>query len=103
MSIEERYFYHSLFDEVLLFRAEIAMRQQNYASADSLLNELLMKYPYDLTADDAIMYLAFISEEYYKDKEKARQYYQRIILDYPNSLYVTRAREMYSRLSKSNI
>ncbi len=102
-SIEERYFYHSLFDEVLLFRAEIAMRQQNYASADSLLNELLMKYPYDLTADDAIMYLAFISEEYYKDKEKARQYYQRIILDYPNSLYATRAREMYSRLSKSNI
>lgn len=99
-SIEQAYFYHPLFDECLYLRALIAKDKGNIDLADSLLKSLLLKYPYDLTADDAIMRLAEIAETYNKDLSTAKSYYQQLILNYPASLYVTQARKKYKELEK---
>ena len=99
-SIEQAYFYHPLFDECLYLRALIAKDKGNIDLADSLLKSLLLKYPYDLTADDAIMRLAEIAETYHKDLSTAKSYYQQLILNYPASLYVTQARKKYKGLGK---
>ena len=100
-SIENWYSYHSLFDEVLYKRAQIAIKEKNYHKADSLLHEIIQKYPYDLTADDAIMLSARINEEYFGDKEKAKQYYGRLIIDYPSSLYIQQARKKYKEYEQT--
>ncbi|MDR0789358.1 MAG: tetratricopeptide repeat protein [Bacteroidales bacterium] len=98
-TININYLHHSLFDEVLLKRAEIAIEERQYQQADSLLQLLVLKYPYDITADDALFLLAQINETHLANAQKAKQYYERIILDYPSSLYVTQARKRYQKIS----
>lgn len=99
-SIEQAYFYHPLFDECVYLRALIAKDKEDIALTDSLLKSLLLKYPYELTSDDAVMLLAEIAETYHKDLEAAKSYYQQLILNYPTSLYVTQARKKYRELEK---
>lgn len=99
-TINQTYLSHPLFDEVLYKRAEIAMKENKYLEADSLLSELLMKYPYDITADDAVFMLAKINEDNFHNKKKAVEYYQKLIIDYPSSLYVNEARKKYNELNK---
>ena len=89
---------HPLLDEVLLQKARIRLRQQRYAEADSLLNQLLEQYPDDILADDALMLLARLCEEQLDDSPRARDYYQRLLLDYPLSLYSDEARKHYNLL-----
>jgi predicted Zn-dependent protease len=101
-SIDNWYVLHPLFDEVLYKRAQIAIKEDNYQKADSLLGALIMKYPIDLMADDALMLLAQINEEKFNNKAKAKEYYEKIILDYSSSLYINQARKKYKELSTSN-
>jgi Tfp pilus assembly protein PilF len=99
-TINQTYLSHPLFDEVLYKRAEIAMKENKYLEADSLLGELITKYPYDITADDAVFMLAKINEENFHNNKKALEYYQKLIIDYPSSLYVNEARRKYNELNK---
>lgn len=99
-TIMQSYLYHPVFDECIYLRAVMAKEQGGFERADSLFKELLLKYPYDLTADDALMQLADIAQNQYNDTLAAKEYYQRIILDYPTSLYVTQARKKLKQLGK---
>ena len=89
---------HPLFDEVLMRKAQIRMKQARYAEADSLLARLVDFYPYDITADDALMLRAELNEERLANSQVAMECYEKIILDYPVSLYVDRARKRYNAL-----
>ena len=89
---------HPIFDEVLLQKARIRIRQQRYAEADSLLQKLVEFYPNEIVADDAVMLLAQLNEEKLNNMEQARYYYEKLILDYPASLFVDQARKRYNLL-----
>ena len=89
---------HPLFDEVLMRKAQIRMKQARYAEADSLLQRLVDFYPTDLTADDALMMMAELNESQLNNPTKARECYEKLLLDYPTSLYVDRARKRYNAL-----
>ncbi|MFV0500751.1 MAG: tetratricopeptide repeat protein [Bacteroidales bacterium] len=99
-TLNQNYLYHPIFDEVLYKRAEIAINRNEFSKADSLLNLILLKYPEDLVADDALNLLAELSYERFNDKERAKTYYERIIIEYPSSLYVTNARKRYRELNQ---
>lgn len=101
-TLNQNYLSHPLFDEVLYKRAEIAIHKKEYSQADSLLNQILLKYPFDIMADDALFLLAELCLTHLNSMERAKEYYERIILDYPNSLYVTEARKRYNNLSNKN-
>lgn len=88
---------HPLFDEVLLQKAKIRMRQSRYEEADSLLQQLIDFYPQDILADDALFMLAELNQDKLNNMERANACYERIILDYPSSLYVDQARKRYKR------
>ena len=89
---------HPLNDEILLRKAQIRIKQERYAEADSLLQKLLAFYSEDILADDALFMLAELHEFTLKQPEKAMEFYKRILLDYSNSLYATEARKRYSHL-----
>jgi len=89
---------HPLFDEVLMRKAQIRMKQARYAEADSLLQRVVDFYPFDLTADDALIMMAELNEDRLNNIEKARECYEKILIDYPTSLYVDRARKRYNLL-----
>lgn len=89
---------HPLFDEVLLQKAKIRIRQQRYAEADSLLSQLATLYAEDILADDALMLRAQLNEEHLNNLDRARECYEKLILNYPTSLYVDQARRRYNHL-----
>lgn len=89
---------HPLFDEVLLQKARIRIRQLRYAEADTLLQQLVDSYPDDIHADDALWLLAQLNQEQLKNHERARACYEKLLLDYPTSLYATEARKQYNVL-----
>ena len=89
---------HPLLDEVLMRKAQIRMKQGRYDEADSLLNRLVNFYPNDITADDALMMRAELNEEKLERPQTALECYEKLLLDYPTSLYVDRARKRYNTL-----
>lgn len=101
-SIAIRTLSHPLLDEVLLQKARIRIKQARYAEADSLLQHLVDFYPHDILADDALLLMAELNEDHLNNMERARSCYERILLDYPSSLYTDRARRRYNELKASS-
>ena len=89
---------HPLFDEVLMRKAQIRMKQARYAEADSLLQRVVDFYPTDITADDALILQAELNEDHLNNPAKALECYEKLLLDYPTSLYADRARKRYNAL-----
>lgn len=89
---------HRLADELLYKKALIHIEKKNYELADSLLNDLLILYSYDILADNALMTLAEMHDYKLNNKEKAKGYYEQIILDHPDSLFTVEARKRYREL-----
>lgn len=89
---------HPLFDEVLMRKAQIRMKQARYNEADSLLQRLVDFYPEDITADDALILRAELNEDHLDNPQTALECYEKLLIDYPTSLYVDRARKRYNAL-----
>ena len=89
---------HPLFDEILMRKAQIRMKQARYAEADSILQRLVDFYPYEITADDALMLRGELNEQRLERPDVACQCYEKLLLDYPTSLYTDRARKRYNAL-----
>ena len=96
--INRRVLSHPLFDDVLMKKAQIRMKQARYTEADSLLQRVVDFYPEDITADDALMMRAELNEERLNNPALARECYEKLLIDYPTSLYVDRARKRYNAL-----
>ena len=92
------YIHHPLFDDVFLLKAKINIAVNNFDKAKEYLNESLKKYPYELTADDALFLLSEICLNKTNEKALAKELLEKIILDYPNSIYVTEARKLLKEL-----
>lgn len=89
---------HPILDEVLMQQAKIRMRQQHYDEADSLLSHLFDLYGDDLLGDDALMLRAELNEQRLARPDIALQCYEKILIDYPVSLYADQARKRYNAL-----
>ena len=51
-----------------------------------------------MLSDDALFLLARIQEEDVKDKVKAQELYNQVIVKYPGSIYVAEARKRFRKL-----
>ena len=98
-SLEKKYPFHSLSDEVLFKKAEIYERQQNYEKAIELYNTVCVSYSFDILADDAAIRIARIYDYKLDDSEKAKEYYKKIMFEFKASLYVAESRERYNQLN----
>lgn len=94
-SIFELTSYHPIFDEVLYKKAEIKIKQSKYDEAIELLNQIVTDYAYDIVADDALYLMAGIYDYKFHDEKKAMELYQKLLTDYPASLYVVEARKRF--------
>ena len=96
--VSRRALSHPLMDEVLMRKAQIHLKQARYEEADSLLQRLVDFYPTDITADDALILQAELNEDHLGNTAKALECYEKLLLDYPTSLYSDRARKRYNAL-----
>lgn len=97
-SIEEFYPGHSLQDDILFKRAQIAEQEGNYQLAQENYHRVWKEYPTDLLADDAVYRMAQLQETEFKSNSTAMEYYQELLLHYPGSLFTVEARKRYRSL-----
>lgn len=93
----------TLVDDALYQKALILIKQKNYFEAEKLLKRIVEDYGDELLADDALFQLAELYEYYLKDITQAMEYYQKILKDYSDSLYVVQARNRYRMLRGDNL
>ncbi len=86
---------HSITDDAIMKKAEIKMKMGDFASAEGLYKEVIDNYPDDILADDALYDLANLYKDHIKDNAKAMEAYQKLMTDYPGSLYVVEARKQF--------
>ena len=89
---------HSLIDEVLFKQGEIHETLRNFGQAAEKYTQVLNSYSFDLLADDAAFQLGLLYENHLDDLEKASSYYEKIIVDYPSSVFIVEARKRYRAL-----
>lgn len=89
---------HSLNDEMFISKARIFAKKKDYTKAVDYYNKVFTNYQYDILADNAIFELAELYERKLNDKEKAKELYEKIILNHPGSLFTAEARKRYRRL-----
>lgn len=102
-SINNQFPTNSLTDDILMARAKIYLKKNNLQAVSAELQKIIADYAYDLWADDAVFMLADLYEHGFKDPGKARELYQKIITDFPGSLYVVEARKRFRNLRGDKI
>jgi len=89
---------HSLTDEIFMLKAKIHTRFGEFAQAKELYQRVLEFHFKDITADDALYRLAEIADKIDNDSVKAMELYERLLTEYPGSLYVVDARKRFREL-----
>jgi predicted Zn-dependent protease len=97
-SIDKKYPGNSLQDDILMAKARIYLQQKNYQAAIAPLKQIVSDHQTDLWADDAVYMLGTIYEDQLNDKETAKGYFQKIITDYPGSVWIGNARKHFRLL-----
>ncbi len=97
-SIQMVALWHPLHDEVLFKKGEIMMKKGEFKIADSLFAKMVEMYPEDILADNALMIRADLNERQFGDIDTAMQLYERVLFEYPGSLFVVEARKRYREL-----
>lgn len=85
-------------DDIYLLRSKIAEEDGRHADAIAFLEKILSEYGQDVLGDDAAFRLARLYDEVLKDKPKALQYYEMLVVEYPGSTYIQTARTRYHKL-----
>ena len=97
-AVKTRALSHPIFDEVLMQEAKIRMKQGRYEEADELLERLVKMYGDDVLADKALMMRGELNEELLGRPDKAKECYEKVVLDYSGSVYAEEARKRYKTL-----
>ena len=97
-SIDKKFPGNPLAADILMAKARILIQQKDYASAVVLLKQIVKDHAYDLWADDAVYMLGDIYETKLSDTNTAKTYFQKIITDYPGSLWLNTARKRFRLL-----
>ena len=94
---------HPIEDETLFKQAQLFEKTDQFHKAEQNYLQLIKINTEDILADDAHFYLAELYLNKINNLEKAKEYYQKIIFEYPSSIYLVDARKKYRKLRGDNI
>lgn len=89
---------HTLTDEIYLRKGDMRSRQGKWQEALEHYDRVFSVYHQDILADDALIRSARIYEEKLNDPAKAKELYEKLILEHPDSIFSVEAREKYRKL-----
>lgn len=97
-SIDKTYPLNDLKNDILMAKARISIQKDDYQSAVLSLNKIVSESPTNLWADDAVFMLGDICQYHLQDPKSAQNWYQKILTDYPESLWVSESRKRFRLL-----
>lgn len=89
---------HPIIDDALMKQAEIKKLEGDFAAAEKLYLKVIEDHSGEILADDALYELASIYEIQLQNKQKAMDTYQKLMTEYPGSLFVVDARRKFREL-----
>ena len=94
---------HPIEDETLFKQAKLFEELHKYKNAENNYLQIIALKDDDILVDDAYYYLAELYLNKLNNIEKARTYFQRIIFEYPSSIYLVAARKKFRTLRGDQI
>lgn len=94
---------NSLIDDILMAKSKIYIKNNDISNAIKALKTLTEQQTNSIWADDALFTLADLYEKNLKDIALAKSLYQKLINDYPGSMFTTEARKRFRKLRGDNI
>lgn len=89
---------NDLADDILQSKSKIYLKKSDYQKTIEILKELIDKYSTSIWADNALFTLATLEEEKLGDKASAQKHYEKLMTDFPGSLFVIEARKRFRNL-----
>jgi len=103
MVVLKQYKGHPIEDETLFKQAQLFEKINQFTNAENNYLHIINLNKEDILADDAHYYLAELYLNKLNSVEKAKEYYQKIIFEYPSSIYVVDARKKFRKLRGDEI
>lgn len=97
-SLQKEFPAHTVQDDVLLLKAEIFANQKNFSLASEDLQSIVDHFADGILVDDALIRLARIYELELARPEDAKNLYQKIFTEHPDSFFAKEARSKYRSL-----
>ena len=94
---------HDLSDEIFFRKHKIFSAKNDTESSVKMLEKIINDFSYEILIDDALYNIAKIYENEYNNSTKAKDYYQKIILDHEGSIYASEARNRFRFLRGDEI
>jgi len=94
---------HPIEDEALFKQAKLFEITNEFEKAEHNYIQIITLNKDDILADDAHYYLAELYLNKLNKIEKAKEYYQLIIFEYPSSIYLVDARKKFRQLRGDQI
>ncbi len=94
---------HPIEDEALFKQAELYTANQNYSNAEANYLKIIEIDALGVLVDDSYYMLAELYAVHLGDSEKAKEMYQKIIFEYPSSIYLVDARKKFRVLRGDKI
>jgi len=89
---------HQVTDEAYYLKAKIFISKKEYTEAKNCYKKIITEYAYDILADRAMFDLGLMYEQKLNDMEQAAELYKRLMLEHPDSIFVTEARHRFRKI-----
>lgn len=89
---------HSLAPAIKYRKADIFIQRRDFEKAIDKLENLVMHHPDYVLTDKAVFRLGEISERYLQNKQRAMDWYEELVVNYHDSIYVVEARKRFRQL-----
>ncbi|MCO5232225.1 MAG: tetratricopeptide repeat protein [Chitinophagales bacterium] len=86
---------HPLEDDIYFMKAKISSKLQDFDSKEKFLLKIIEQFPTSILADNAVFQLAELYEYQLNLPDKAMSFFEKILLDYPDSIFTIEARKRY--------
>jgi len=86
---------HSLADEVYLRKGDIHFSEKDYSNALICYETITSNFPNETLGDNALFKLASLHESQLGNSETALELYQKLLTDYPSSIFVAESRKRF--------
>ncbi|MEJ5994768.1 tetratricopeptide repeat protein [Pedobacter sp. Du54] len=94
---------NSLTDDILMAKAKIFLKTSEVNKGIDMLNEIIKSYPESIWTDDALFMLADLYEKKLDSVDQAKALYQKLMNEYPGSIFNAEARKRFRNLRGDNL
>ena len=94
---------HAIEDDALYKQAELFIKDNDFIKAEENYLRIINSIPESVLMDDTYFNLAELYANQLNNSEKAKEMYQKIIFEFPSSIYLVDARKKYRKLRGDDI